>query len=97
MSILPGDTACLRCLIADAPPPGTTPTCDTAGILAPIVNVIVSLLWKTKQAPGPLFFVGIVLAALGAGLVLYSKNVLDAEQKKSKQAAAQPLTRAQGS
>jgi len=57
---------------------------------APIVNVIVSLLWKTKQAPGPLFFVGIVLAALGAGLVLYSKNVLDAEQKRSKQAAALP-------
>ena len=55
---------------------------------APIVNVIVSLLWKTRQAPGPLFFVGIVLAALGAGIVLYSKNVLDAEQKRAKQAAA---------
>lgn len=43
MTVLPGETACLACLIADAPPPGTMPTCDTAGILAPIVNVIASL------------------------------------------------------
>jgi molybdopterin-synthase adenylyltransferase len=43
MTILPGETACLRCLLQDAPPPGSTATCDTAGILAPIVNVIASL------------------------------------------------------
>jgi adenylyltransferase/sulfurtransferase len=43
MTILPGETACLACLIAEAPPPGSTPTCDTAGILAPIVNVIASI------------------------------------------------------
>lgn len=43
MTILPGDTACLACLMTDAPPPGTTPTCDTAGVLAPIVGVIASI------------------------------------------------------
>jgi len=43
MTILPGETACLRCLMNDTPPAGTTPTCDTAGILAPIVNIIASL------------------------------------------------------
>jgi adenylyltransferase/sulfurtransferase len=43
MTIVPGETACLRCLMTDTPPPGTTPTCDTAGILAPIVNIIASL------------------------------------------------------
>jgi adenylyltransferase/sulfurtransferase len=43
MTILPGDTPCLRCLMQDAPPPGTTPTCDSAGILGPIVNVIASI------------------------------------------------------
>ena len=42
MTIVPGETACLRCLMPDTPPPGTTPTCDTAGILAPIINVIAS-------------------------------------------------------
>lgn len=43
MTIVPGETACLRCLMQDTPPPGTTPTCDTAGILGPIINVIASL------------------------------------------------------
>lgn len=43
MTILPGRTACLRCLLPEPPPPGAMPTCDTAGILAPIVNVIASI------------------------------------------------------
>lgn len=43
MTILPGETACLRCLMPDAPPPGTTPTCDAAGILGTIINVIASI------------------------------------------------------
>jgi len=42
MTIIPGESACLRCLMNDVPPPGTTPTCDTAGVLGPIVNVIAS-------------------------------------------------------
>ncbi len=32
-----------RCLMAGCPPPGTTPTCDTAGILGPTVGVIASI------------------------------------------------------
>lgn len=43
MTILPGETPCLRCLMQDAPPPGSTPTCDSAGILATIINVIASI------------------------------------------------------
>jgi adenylyltransferase/sulfurtransferase len=43
MVILPGETPCLRCLMADTPPPGTTPSCDTAGILGPVINIIASL------------------------------------------------------
>lgn len=43
MTILPGETACLRCLMQETPPPGTTPTCDSAGILGPVINVIASL------------------------------------------------------
>jgi adenylyltransferase/sulfurtransferase len=43
MTIVPGDTPCLRCLMQESPPPGTTPTCDTAGILGPIINIIASL------------------------------------------------------
>lgn len=43
MTVLPGETPCLRCLMNESPPPGTTPTCDTAGILGPIINVIASI------------------------------------------------------
>lgn len=48
MTILPGETPCLRCLMAECPPPGSTPTCDTAGILAPIVHVIAA--WEASEA-----------------------------------------------
>jgi molybdopterin-synthase adenylyltransferase len=43
MTILPGVTACLRCLLPECPPPGSTPTCDSVGVLAPIVGVIASI------------------------------------------------------
>ena len=43
MTILPKETACLRCLMQECPPPGSTPTCDVAGILGPAVGVIASL------------------------------------------------------
>ena len=43
LPIFPGKTACLRCLIEEVPAPGTTETCDTAGILGPTVNMIASL------------------------------------------------------
>ncbi len=43
MTILPHQTPCLRCLMHECPPPGSTPTCDVAGILAPIVGVIASI------------------------------------------------------
>ncbi|HUY88376.1 MAG TPA: ThiF family adenylyltransferase [Pirellulales bacterium] len=43
MTILPGETPCLRCLVQEAPPPGAMETCDTAGILSPIINVIASI------------------------------------------------------
>ncbi len=43
MNILPGDTACLRCAFPDMPQPGTTPTCDTAGVLNGIVGAIAGI------------------------------------------------------
>ena len=43
MTIVPGETACLRCLMPECPAPGSTPTCDTAGILGPIVGLIASI------------------------------------------------------
>jgi adenylyltransferase/sulfurtransferase len=43
MTIVPHDSACFRCVFAKAPPPGSLPTCDTAGVIGPIVNVVGSL------------------------------------------------------
>jgi len=43
MNILPGDTACLRCVYPEMPLPGTTATCDTAGILNGIVGAVTGI------------------------------------------------------
>src|SRR5207244_10531642 len=41
-------TPCLRCVFPEAPPPGTTPTCDTVGVILPIVATIAAL--QTAEA-----------------------------------------------
>jgi molybdopterin/thiamine biosynthesis adenylyltransferase len=43
MTIRPGETACLRCIMGELPAPGTVPTCDTAGIIGPIVSLMGSI------------------------------------------------------
>lgn len=43
MPILPQTTPCLRCLFDTMPLPGTAQTCDTAGVIGPIVTTISSL------------------------------------------------------
>ncbi len=42
MTIRPQQTPCLRCVFPEAPAPGTSPTCDTAGVILPIIATIVS-------------------------------------------------------
>jgi adenylyltransferase/sulfurtransferase len=42
MTILPGETPCLRCVFEAAPGPGDAATCETAGVLSPAVNVVAS-------------------------------------------------------
>jgi molybdopterin-synthase adenylyltransferase len=41
--ILPGESACLRCVFENAPPAGVSPSCDTAGVIGPIVSVIAGM------------------------------------------------------
>lgn len=40
LSVLPGRSACLRCLVPDPPAPGALPTCDTAGVIGPVALVV---------------------------------------------------------
>jgi molybdopterin-synthase adenylyltransferase len=42
MTILPNQTPCLRCVFEAAPNPGEVGTCETAGVLSPIVSIIAS-------------------------------------------------------
>jgi adenylyltransferase/sulfurtransferase len=43
LTVRPGLTACLRCLYPDPPPPGSTPTCETAGVLGPAVQTVAAV------------------------------------------------------
>jgi adenylyltransferase/sulfurtransferase len=40
MTVLPGKTACLRCLFPDSTAPEDAPTCQGAGILGPVAGAI---------------------------------------------------------
>ncbi len=47
MPVVPGKTACLRCIYPD-PPPGAQPTCETAGVLGTVTALIAS--WQVSLA-----------------------------------------------
>jgi len=40
VTILPGRTACLRCIFEGPPPPGALPTCAEAGVAAPLCGLV---------------------------------------------------------
>lgn len=40
MTIRPHESACLRCVFEEAPPAASAPTCDTAGVIMPVINVV---------------------------------------------------------
>lgn len=43
MTIRPHQTPCLRCVFEEAPPAASAPTCDTAGVIMPIINVVAAV------------------------------------------------------
>lgn len=43
MTVVPGKTACLRCISETPPPPCVDPSCRTAGVLGPAVAAIASM------------------------------------------------------
>jgi molybdopterin/thiamine biosynthesis adenylyltransferase len=52
MTILPGKSACYRCVFTAAPPPGVVPTCSQAGVLGAVAGML-----GTIQAAEALKFV----------------------------------------
>src|SRR5678815_745095 len=43
MTVRPHQTPCLRCVFEEAPPAASAPTCDTAGVIMPIINVVAAM------------------------------------------------------
>src|SRR5688572_1644005 len=43
MTIRPHQSACLHCVFEETPPAATAPTCDTAGVIMPIINVVAAV------------------------------------------------------
>jgi adenylyltransferase/sulfurtransferase len=43
MTIQPHQTPCLRCVFEEAPPAATAPTCDTAGVIMPIISIVAAV------------------------------------------------------
>src|SRR5215210_2713891 len=43
LTIRPGVGPCLRCVFPDVPAAGTAPTCDTAGVIMPIISVVAAV------------------------------------------------------
>jgi adenylyltransferase/sulfurtransferase len=43
MTIQPHQTPCLRCVFEEVPPAASAPTCDTAGVLMPIISVVAAV------------------------------------------------------
>ncbi|HEV2837178.1 MAG TPA: ThiF family adenylyltransferase [Pyrinomonadaceae bacterium] len=40
MTVCPHQTPCLRCVFEEAPPAASAPTCDTAGVIMPIISIV---------------------------------------------------------
>jgi len=43
MTIRPNQTPCLRCVFPEAPAVASAPTCDTAGVIMPIINIVAAV------------------------------------------------------
>lgn len=48
LPVLPGETACLRCLQDEVPSAADNPTCDTAGVIGPAVRLVAA--WQAGEA-----------------------------------------------
>ncbi len=77
ITIIPGESACYRCLFPEPPPPGLVPSCQEAGILGAVAGVI-----------GVIQANEVLKLVLGTGELLTGKllvfNALDSSFRKVK-------------
>ena len=77
ITILPGESACYRCLFHEPPPPGLVPSCQEAGILGAVAGII-GLIQANEALK---YILGIGKLLTGSLLVF---NALDSSFRKVK-------------
>jgi adenylyltransferase/sulfurtransferase len=82
LAVRPRTTPCLRCVLQEMPAPGSGPTCDTAGVVAPIVHVIAGIqageALKLLAGRSEALLAGLVTVDLWTGLF----SVMDLRDQK---------------
>jgi adenylyltransferase/sulfurtransferase len=43
LTVRPGVTPCLRCVFPEVPAAGSAPTCDTAGVIMPVISIVAAV------------------------------------------------------
>lgn len=77
ITILPGESACYRCLFPQPPPPGLVPSCQEAGILGAVAGII-----GTIQANEVLKYILGIEGLLAGKLLVF--NALDSSFRQVK-------------
>lgn len=72
MTVLPGSSACYRCVFHAPPPPGSVPTCSQAGVLGAVAGML-----GTIQAVEALKFITGVGSLLTDTLLSFDAKTLD--------------------
>ena len=86
MTIVPGQSACLRCIFREPPPPNLIPTCLESGVLGPVVGIL-----GTIQATETLKFITGVGEVLANQLLSYEAKAMDFRKTKVKKDKNCPL------
>ena len=82
LAVRPRLSPCLRCVLEERPEPGSEPTCDTAGVIAPIVHVVAGVqgaeALKLLAGRHDALLRGVVAVDLWSGLF----SVMDLRERK---------------
>lgn len=77
MTVIPGQSACYRCVFGAPPPAGVVPTCSQAGVLGPVAGML-----GTMQAVEAIKFVAGIPGLLTDALLTFNARTMDFRKVK---------------